>query len=279
MKGKKAGIRKYETGNPYLEENRVEDKLIEGDVRTKTIYRILDWYKEGLLRFAIIEILREEKTFSDGQIDDLLNECSGIVYEQFSTKSASVIGLHLKRYDKQINSLLNKDYNRYEMKIRFKMKSIAFMNALDTLYQKEKLLNLHSKQTIIRFNQRNNINVVVPEKKAKYDLSTLTLEEKIDFLALVEKCSPRNNVNTGVILRPKEVVVEETIDIDHVEEVNIDKIKQENVEGVDVFPEKPPLTLFELKERIAKTLQAKAAEAFKNAGSKTIDNERTMQQL
>lgn len=270
---KKKGIRKHEKGNPYNEENRVDAKLIEGDLRVQTIYRILDWYKEGLMRATIIEQLKEEGQFSESVIDDLLYESSSIIYEQFSSESTEVIGLHLKRYDRQIKSLFNKDYNRIALKIRFKVKSMAYFSILETLYQKEKLLNLHSKQTIIRFNQRNNINIPNPEadKKESFDISTLTLEEKVDFLKLIEKCSPRNINNLGVILRPKEIKEEETVDIEHEEVVNIEQIEQVNVEGKDVFTEKPPLTIIDVKERLRQALEIKAKEAFKEAGSSTAD--------
>lgn len=276
MAKKKEGVRKYEKGNPYNKENRVEAKYIEADTRVKSIYRILDWYKEGINRNEIKSILLGEG-LTETAIDLYIQEAHGIVFEQFSTQTEHIISLHTKRYDKQINSLLNKDYNQLALKIRFKVKSTAYFDALDTLYQKEKLLNLHSKQTIIRFNQRNNINVnTVPEKKEKYDLSKLSFEEKVDFMKLVEKASPRNNVNTGVILRERKIEEEEIIEIEHEDVTNIDLIEKENIIGKDVFVETPPRTMFDLQEKLRMTLQKVAQQELEKAGSKTVTNERKL---
>lgn len=274
MKDKKPGIRKHEKGNPYEKENRVDAKLIEMDRKVTTIYRILDWYKEGLFRASIVEMLRAEE-FSDSVIDEYLTECSSIIYEQFSTKSSNIVSLHLKRYDKEINTLLKRNYDRLPLKIRYKVKGAAFLNALETLHQKEKLLNLHNKQTLIRFNQRNNINET-PEKPNRFDLTQLTLEERIDLLNLISKASPKNNINSGVILREKVIESEETVDIQHEEVINITQIQQENVMGVDVFPEQKAHTVDELTKKLQDTLKKKAEEALIKAGSKTVEHERKL---
>ena len=162
----------------------------------------------------------------------------------------------------------DEEYKNIPIKIQKEIMVNKLNNWIDVLGAKERVLQMHTKETQIKI--YNKLNVKVKTKKVMFDLSSLTLQEKIEFLALINKTKRSQGELLGVIMG-KEVKKEVTEDIEHevVEDVNVNKIKQVNLPQ----PEKtrvPNKTLDDLTNKLKATLLKKAEKEFKKAGAKQV---------
>lgn len=271
----KKGVRKLEKGNATNPDNRVDEKYLEGDLRTKAVYYAIDLFKVGLTKAIVRETIASDKEFSSlVDIELVLLEALSEVSEQFITKNDHLIGLHLERYNREVERLINKDFSAFGPLLERKIKSGAYMDVLDTLHQKEKLLQLHSKQTVVRFNQRNSINI--NEIESKFDLQELDFEEKrrLVELLLKSKTSDGDEV-VSVILNERDsniIDIDSEEIIESPETVNIAKIeKLDNTITEKQY--KPPTGLEEIKRKLSIALEQAAERELIKAGSKSVRGE------
>lgn len=254
-----------EKGSPYDIENRVDLSLLPEKSWIKHIYKAIDLLKEGSTRSITAQLISEQTGIEAKDLDTVITAAVKVIEDEYCKKSDTVIGLHVTRYDRDIKEILNRNFNRYSEAVKVKMKIGAYLDLLNILYSKEKLLQLHNKKVVFRLNQKKT--TVVREVTPKYDISNLTLQEKIDFLELINKSKKTSSELAGVILkdRTKENV---TIDIDHedVTETNVEKIKQIAPEEEKVIPASPPI--LDITEKIKQRLLEKQAEALREVGSK-----------
>ena len=242
----------------------------------KTLYQIIDLLKSGLTKSLVQEIIlnSEDNKFVAEYISELIIEASKEISEQYVTKNDQLIGLHLGRYNRKIKELFNKDFSSYDLAIQRKIKSAVFLDLLETLHQKEKLLQLHSKQTIVRFNQRNSINI--NEIASKFNLEQLDHEEKVRLLELLLKTKLKDGEDTvSVILNKKETSITDIL-FEEIGEtptnVNLSKVEQIiNIEEQVI--EKKYTSLEDIKRKLSQALEKVAREELIKAGSKTVRNE------
>lgn len=189
-----------------------------------------------------------------------------IIKEEYSKDREFSVSLHIERYNKEIQRLFNidvSDYNKYKA---IEVKNYAFFNLLDVLTQKEKILGLHSKLVQIKINNTNTVKVT--EKKKSFDLSLLTLEEKIDFYSLIQKVRRTEEEMISLVKRNRINEVPVTEDIPHeevIEKTNISQIEQ-RLPKIELIKE--PDTILSLKEKLMETLAKKAEEASKKSKNK-----------
>lgn len=274
-KNNKKGVRKLEKGNPTNPDNRVEEKYLEGDLRTKAVYYAIDLFKVGLTKAIVRETIINDKEFSSlSEVETILIEALSEVSEQFVTKNDHLIGLHLERYNREVERLINKDFSAFGPLLERKIKSGAYMDVLDTLHQKEKLLQLHSKQTVIRFNQRNSINI--NEIESKFDLQELDFEEKRRLMELLLKSKTSDGDEViSVILNDKDdnvIDIDSEVIVESPDTVNIAKIEQLD-NTVNEKQYKAPVGLEEIKRKLSIALEKAAEKELIKVGSKSVRGE------
>lgn len=239
----------------------------------------------------VLEVRKQRSlSHSISILQKILSDARGVLAKNYATDKSNVVALHMARYNKTVLDLLNtynpfdkkEDETEEEWEIRVEelncgdQKELFFMKqrltncyyqALATMFQKEKILKMHSKGFLISITNKLNVEVK-KENKKQYDLSNLGTPEKIDFLNLMLKAKKNEFEIGSVILRPLEEK-SEIIDIEHevIEEAaNIDKIKHEEIPIKPVEPN--GMALIDAKNRLAMALQKKAEEDFKKAGAK-----------
>jgi hypothetical protein len=244
----------------------------------RLVYQIIDMIKSGIDLSTCEEILSEEinpntnKKFAPRFIHNAVVVASGLIRRNYEIQQEEVVGLHIKRYNEEITRLLNIKLDRIPPQKRLAVKVEAYMNCLDTLHQKEKLLGMHTKDFKIIIN--NEETTIVREKKPKLDISKLTLAEKIELNALLEKSRKSDDDEVCSVILKKDVVGE-TIDIEAeviVEKSNIDRM--ENREPQKAIDDKSQgQALMSLEDKLRETLRKRAQEEFLKAGSKTADSD------
>lgn len=266
-----------EKGSPFYLENRIDISELGEKSWIKWVYKAIDYFKQGIPREVIVQNLKEESKISEDSIrSSILSKASQIISEEFEKNDEYVLGLHLERYQKEIKNLYLKipklekrkdlgDWKKQEMI------NSCYFEILDIMFHKERLLQLHNKKVVVRINQINN--TIIRERKNKWNLSNLTLSERVDFLNLVQKSKKNQFELHGVTQNVEESVDTQVIeDAIIVEENPLEKIKQ-----VTVLPEQeiiPGVALLDTFEKLKKAFEEKARLEFEKAGTK-ITNDKT----
>ena len=205
-----------------------------------------------------------------------------IFKKNFSLKADDVISEHIKRYDNEIKRL--REYRPTTSNPAFyrKLLNEANMCLLDTLHQKERLLGFHSKSFSLKI--YNTINVNSNKiKKDSFDLSKLTLNEKIEFVNLINKATKTEdemdpNVKIEITKNKKE---EETIDIEHIEVKKEEVQEKTNIELIEV--EEPEERIYNdekmdaqitISEKLKQALLKKAEIEFSRLKDQQLPSEK-----
>lgn len=245
---------------------------------TTWVLRTVEMMKKGHTMMVVKDMIAQnigDKKVSPGYIAGIISEANKILSQEFSTNRKHVEGLHLRRYNNSINRLLAVSEGDYEDPDEGRRAQItAFMQALDTLYQKEKLLQFHSKNFKIEINNETNINVDnTPKKGPVIDISKLSFEEKVELYELMKAARKEDEAEymDDVIDVEAEVVTEEEKVI---EEPNIAKIKTIS-RGID--EDKPKtVTVDDPIAKLKASLRKQAVKEFEKANA-NLDKDEVQQ--
>jgi hypothetical protein len=262
---------KQEYLNPNLPVNNelvlryevLEDEYVSS-FSTKTYQMFLEGLSRDEIKRRLIELSQESKrVLTEEEMVSLITLNRKTINEEYDKDREFTVSLHLQRYNDDILSQLNidvSDLNKFRAR---EVKNYAYLNALELLFQKEKLIGLHNKSIQMRINNVTNTKVKIGRPKL-LRLNLLTTDELIELNTLMEKCK-KNEGTVGIIMRPKE---EKTIDIVHEvvedETVNVESI-EEKILPAALSPDPEPQTLIEVQDKLKEALRKRAEEAFKNA--------------
>lgn len=239
---------------------------------TWSVY-VIDLFKKGLSDDEIKEHLISQHDMSVHSVNNYLSSARTILRNDFAKDRETIIGLHLRRYDKDINNLISIQPRTNNWNKAIEIKTNAYLQLIELMTQKEKLLGFHSKKFNIQIN--NEVNVTVVIKPNKYDLSLLTFSEKIELMALLDKAKITGHEVEGIIPNPNKIVAK-TIDIDYTdvtnEPLNITQIEKVG-ELTKQLPEQTQTAIYDARAKLQQALKLKAQEAFQRAGSKTAASE------
>lgn len=227
--------------------------------------------------FIAEKIKETYPVLTDANVQFAIHRGAKMISNQFARDSKSIISLHVKRYNKEIKNLLGKTYeglidedidedveggkDSESAALKRKMRIYALMNCLDVMFAKEKVLQLHTKQTQVKvFNQ---LNAKVKEKKVMFNLKDLSLNEKIEFLALIQKAKKSDNELYSVTMSNKTQEVIEDIEHEEVENNNINEIRLIEPEAVKLKVKKD---LSDITKKIHENLAKKALKQFVKKG-------------
>lgn len=223
--------------------------------------------RDEVKRELLSQSIEDEKLLTDIELSSLVNRAARKLSDDYDKDREFVVSLHIARYNEDIDKQINVDIsemNKYRGK---EVKNYAYLQALELLYQKEKVLGLHNKSVQIKINNVNNVKVSV--RKKKYNFENLSLKEMIELNNLIEK-SKKNEEVGSIILRPKEEKVED-IEFEEVKEivevVNIQQV-QPTIIPPELLPAPEPKMFSDVQNRLKEALLKEAEEAFKRGKSK-----------
>lgn len=210
---------------------------------------------------------------TEANIQFAIHKGSKAISTEYARDSKSIVSLHVKRYNKEIEKLMDKSANEElfdeddeealpSKMLKRKRRIYVLMTCLDVMNSKEKVLQLHTKETQVKvFNQ---LNAKIKDRKVMFNLQSLSLEEKIEFLGLIGRCKKTDNELFSVIASTEEQRIIEDVEHEEVPNNNVDQVKQTNLpSAVKVRPKK---TLNDLTQKIHQTLAKKALEQFIKKG-------------
>jgi hypothetical protein len=242
-----SGKRRVKHKKPVNAPNLAKDKDKLSETKLKQwIVKAIELLKEGCSPAFIKQhiALNKKGAVTVGILDKILSAAHTEISSEYVNKRSEVVALHIQRYNKQIKKLLaveelDQDMINSEeeggityeawMKSREKKIKAGYL-AMETMFQKERLLQLHNKNFNFNFNQTETIKEV-KTVKAIPDLSKLTFDEQVELYELMmeAKEDENENISVKVINQETKINVTEDIEAEIVEPANVELIKQETV--------------------------------------------------
>lgn len=236
--------------------------------------------KEGQTAGEIKDYYSNHSEYSMHTINHYISECYKGLQGETLRDVDTIISQHTKRYEKMYNKITNarkrwQDAEEEEPKDAFVIRKkimTEVINAVDALFRKEKLLGLHEKDVSISINNTLKKTTNKVNQMDKYDLSKLTLQEKIELLNLINESrvdviegiiplryKPDRDIEDAIIieetrLKPSEVPIEAVIHDVQIEV--IPQIRSKPETKMEVFEELKR----RMREEIAETYQKQDSE-------------------
>lgn len=264
----------------------LDNGKISGTKKKQWILTAIEMMKEGKSGSYIREHIRtfKEGSVSETAINEIFSEANLILTTDQYQKSTELTAIHVSRYNTTINRLLaveeldqelidseEEGGISYETWMKSREKKIkAYLQCIDTMIQKESLLQYHNKD--FTFDVNIDETIEIKEVKPKYDVSKLTFEEQLELYGIIRECKKDENQLASVL----EVVREqktETIDVEHqvIEQANIEQIKQKEIEPEHYVS---PVTQFDPTILLRKKLKEAAAREIQRVGGNLTEEEK-----
>lgn len=224
--------------------------------------------REGVSEKKIVDVLlAENSSFSPENIQFIIHRASLEVADEYSRDRGSIIGLHVRRYNTDLKKELAEKHLDIELPhIRRQFRLQTLQTCIDIMFAKERVLQIHAKETQVKI--FNKLNAKIKERKIAYDLSVLTLQEKIDFLSIVTKAKRSVDEVFSVKMSGKVETVDVEAEVTTVQNENIKLIAQTNVQQPEtVIPQK---TMNDVFEKMRKALERRAQKELEEKGAKKI---------
>jgi len=247
----------------------------------KWVATIIELMKEGYSQSYIKSMIASDKVANIGfhLITEYTREAYAIINEEYVKKTASVTSIHVARYNRIIKDLIKTkelDKDDIDDKITWEQwlearnrKIKAFNDCLDTMLQKERCLQLHSKTFVIEINEEVNINV--HSKPLKFDIKKLSFPDQLSLLQLIQKAK-KGEPELISVSAAKEVD-ENVVDVEAVEVssvLNVDEIAHTEPVVPKYKGELVADPTAKLKAALAKIAEAKLNRDNKKTGIKVI---------
>lgn len=190
--------------------------------------QIIEWFREGLTDKEIyIKILQENPNLKESSATVYLRSAKASFREEFILDRKFVIVQHVKRYDRDI-LVLSKHEPRTSSYSKFQEeKTQAYLDMINLLQKKEKVLGFHRKTTQLKI--KNNVNINLVKTKKTFDFSQLTWEEKLELFNFINKAQIFENEKLVLSPNKNKIEDEELVeDVQHevIEEINVELIKE-----------------------------------------------------
>lgn len=248
-------------------------KVQEPGIYDLAIKSAASYFREGFSEQKSADLVKSNyPQLTQQNVQLVLYKASNQIAEQFVKDRKSIVAIHVRRYDQEVKGVLewmdNEEYEEVDPRFQTKTVLNKLECAVDSLIAKERVLQIHNKETQVRIFNKLNAKV----KKVMFDLSPLSLQEKIELLNLMSKAKKSDLELMGVVLRETDnkVQSEEIQDAEfEVVNTNINQIKRVNEEEV-VIERVPKKKVTDLTDLIKKTLEKQAEKEFKNKGAKQV---------
>lgn len=228
-----------------------------------------------------------KKRISDSMLDRILKAArQQIITSQFN-KANEIIPIHVARYDAMIKKLMAveelemtpEDWandslegmaKRFAYWESVKKKKKAYMDAVDTMVQKETLLQFHSSDFVIDINSEETVEERVV--KPKFDVNKLTFEEQVELMNLFKKCRKDDEVVEGIVDTRASTIETSDLSSQDTEQLNVELIGHEELYTLNESksPIKDPTS------KLREAAQKAALRKIKEAGGNLTDEEQKL---
>lgn len=140
---------------------------------------------------SVLEI--KESLAVEGWTDNSIKRALTGAYKKLQSKvekeAVVTIALHIKRYE----TIYARSLEKARKAKHFMLANYSYLDVIEALFRKERVLGFHLKRTNIQVNNTKNKVSVIKEQpiiESKYDFTKLALAEKIEIRQLLQKVKP-----------------------------------------------------------------------------------------
>lgn len=195
-------------------------------------------------------------------VERIMSDANTLIRKEFEQEKSLLLDLHLLRYEEIFLENLNLNVDEIPAGYRKAMKCESLITAMDTLFQKERLLGVHTKTFKLRANSS-----VLERKDTEFDMTILSKGERLEVFELLSKAKSIEEYKQPAFSTSSNPL---NIDI-RTNKVESDKIeapikgaKQTDIMGDNELAGKVAAgkSLEEVKEVMGNTLKDKVKELF-----------------
>ena len=179
--------------------------------------------------------------------------------KEFEIEKSFLLDIHLLRYEEIFLENLHVDLSEVPVGYRKAIQCEHYISAMETLFQKEKLLGVHTKNFKLQVN-----NFSIQEANLEYDLTKLTSGERLEIFSLLEIAKKTEKFNKPFLQNNNPLDINITASVDVVNDIPVKKATQTDIikDQENLIVESTGKTLFEVEEVIQNTLKDKVRELF-----------------
>lgn len=209
-----------------------ENSVLSSKSYIRYIRPIIEYFKEGLTdKEVLIKILQDNKNLKESSAKVYLRAAKASFREEYILERKFNIIQHVKRYDKDILHLSRYEPRTSSYGASIQEKTVAYLDMVNLLQKKERVLGFHKKMTSIKI--KNNINVKIEPVKKTFDFSNLTFNEKIELYNFINKAE--TNKDEKISLKPNQnKVLNQTSNIEDITHIEV----VEDIPNINLLTEK-----------------------------------------
>jgi len=227
------------------------------------VAEVVGWLRSKKKNEEIFALLRERfEDYPTGYGQEVFMHAKTFLRKEFELEKENMVHLHLMRYEQIWDDNFNANLDHIKPGYRNVLKCEKYLVAMETLFQKEKLLGIHSK----KFREKLKTNNVVVEQNQKFDFdfNKLNFDQQLRLSVLLEKCKPVEKINREVTSDEEENTVEVKVIEEQIFDNPIQKSKETDVlkeEEMKIKEERGKSSL-EVRQNINKSLEDRVKEIF-----------------
>lgn len=195
------------------------------------------------------------------QINSIMSDANTLIRREFESEKSLLLDLHLLRYEEIYLENISIDLEEVPAGYRKALKCEHTITAMETLFQKERLLGVHTKTFKIKANES-----VLQNKTVEFDITILNSNERLEILGLLNKAKAVEVYNKPFVTNNNPLNID--IKANKVEVVITDAPIKASTQTDTIGDEQSTLSqdsgksFLEVKESLSNSLADKVKELF-----------------
>lgn len=243
------------------------DGLIVVNNYEKEINIVVDLLRSKKTTEQIREYIKTNlKHLKDSNINSIITDANSIVRKDFDLERSYLLDVHLIRYEKLYNDNFKPDLEYVPVGYRKAVMCEHHITAMETLFQKEKLLGVHTKKFKLHANKS-----VLQRADTDFDFTKLTSNERLELFGYLNKARVTVELVRPIVSNnPLDVDTTKIIEKDTVIEAPVKLSKQTDIkkELEDKELKDKGKNIHEVAETMKKTLEDQVRELFEKKNKK-----------
>jgi len=195
------------------------------------------------------------------QINSIMSDANTLIRREFESEKSLLLDLHLLRYEEIYLENISIDLEEVPAGYRKALKCEHTITAMETLFQKERLLGVHTKTFKIKANES-----VLQNKTVEFDITILNSNERLEILGLLNKAKAVEVYNKPFVTNNNPLNID--IKANKVEVIITDAPIKASTQTDTIGDEQSALSqdagksFLEVKESLSNSLADKVKELF-----------------
>lgn len=142
----------------------------------------------------ITTFLADKYSLNKRQLISIMSDVNTLIRKEFESEKSLLLDLHLLRYEEIYLENISINLEEVPAGYRKAVKCEHTITAMETLFQKERLLGVHTKAFKLKANES-----ILEKKQVEFDVSILSSVERLEIFSLLNKAKATETLNRPTI--------------------------------------------------------------------------------